>query len=93
MALTVKNIDEKTIMRHDKDAILKTMRFLYTYNNSEEYRQNLKIIIEYIEDITQLMGRYKEIAEASSSTLTNVAKQMDALLKLKPQDHKKKKQG
>lgn len=38
MALTVKNIDEKTIMRHDKDAILKTMRFLYTYNNSEEYR-------------------------------------------------------
>lgn len=90
MALTIKNIDEKSLMRHDKDSILKAMRFLYTYNKSEEYRNNLKTIIEYIEDVTQLMGRYKEIAESSSKTLTQVAKKMDGLLKLQPQDHKKK---
>lgn len=71
-------------MRYNKDDIMKTMRFLYTFNNGEEYRNNLKILINYIEDVTNLMIRYKEVAESSSNTLTAVAHKMDALMKSAP---------
>ena len=86
----MKQVNEELLMRHNKDEMMTIMQSLYKFSDKEDYRNNLKILIEYLEDTTNLMLRYKEVAEQSSKTLSQVASNFKGLVQSLPQDHKKK---
>ncbi len=86
----MKRINEKLLMRHDKAEIMDIMKYLLNFSDNKTYREDLRILIEYLEDTANLMLRYKEVAEQSSKTLAQVASKFQGVIKSLPQDHKKK---
>lgn len=73
------------LMRHNKDDIMMTAQFLYGFSSNNNYRDHLRKMIEYVEDVTNLMLQYKQVAEDSSTTLEKLVMQIKNL----PQDHKR----
>ena len=76
-------VDETILMRHDKEAIFQVMKDLYTFSSDSNYQSNLKKMVEYIEDLTNLMLRYKQVAEQSSKTLSEIVTQVKTAMEEK----------
>ena len=85
----IKTNAQKTL-RHDKDAVMNSLKFLYEFSNEENYHENLKVVVEYIEDIVEFMGHYKKMAEDTSQLLYDIMTKVEKAAKATPQDHKKK---
>lgn len=80
----------KKFMRHDKDIVLKALDYLQSFDDSEQYQDNFKIAVEYIEDLIQLSEHYKGEAEKSIASMKDVLTKMANAVGKMPQDHKKK---
>ena len=77
-------------LKHDKEEVLEATKFLYTFSQDKEYQENMKILVDYITDITNSMLEYKNIAETQSRNIKLFTEKLDKMLPKKPQDHKRK---
>lgn len=58
-------------MTHEQDEVMKALEFLDNFSDDFNYKQNLTIIYDYIGDIVEMMGNYKQTAEKTTKLLLN----------------------
>lgn len=56
-------------MTHEQDEVMKALEFLDNFSDDFNYKQNLTIIYDYIGDIVEMMGSYKQAAEKTTKLL------------------------
>lgn len=56
-------------MKHEKKDVLKSLVFLDSFSEDEEYKENLVVIYDYIDDLVTMTGEAQETAKKATELL------------------------